>query len=126
MNDNTRMVTTAIIWGAFTLIIGILVAALALTNAELDWIGLGALLIVLIGLMVTVANSTMAIWQFQPKTESTADEQVAAERRAKAKRNHLNRVERLIEELDDDEIYDLEALLLARGNQPDQQTKMDG
>ena len=108
MKDDTRMIATAVIWSAFTIIMGLIAAALIFTNAELDTIGIGALLAIVIGLMMTVANSTMAIWGFKP--EETEDDKV---RRAKSKNIERNRVERLIADLDDDEIYDLEALLLA-------------
>jgi len=114
MQDDTRMITTAIIWIAFTIIMGIIAAALIFTNAELDTIGIGALLAIVIGLMVTVANSTMAIWEFKPEEEKAEDT-----RRAKSKNIERSRVERLIAELDDDEIYDLEALLLARDGDGD-------
>jgi hypothetical protein len=110
MKDDTRMVTTAVIWTAFTIIMGIIAAVLAITGAELDEVGIIALLVVIIGLMVTVANSTMAIWGF--KSDEKAESEEA--HRAKSKRTGQNRIARLIEELDDEEIYDLEALLLAR------------
>ena len=110
MKNDTRMVTTAIIWVAFTIIMGIIAAALAITQPNMDTVSTGALLAIIIGLMVTVADSTKAIWGFKPDQEDESEEA----RRAKAKRLEKSRVERLIADLDDDEIYDLEALLLAR------------
>jgi 4-hydroxybenzoate polyprenyltransferase len=109
MRDNTRLLATLVIWSAFTIIMGIIAAVVA-TGDELDWVGAVFLLIILLTLMVIVGTSTQAIWG--AKQDDSADDE---ERRlAKAKRIGSRRVERLIEQLDDDEIYDLEALLLAR------------
>jgi hypothetical protein len=54
-----------------------------------------------------VASSTSTIWG----SHSEADRELDA---AKTKRTSRARIERLVESLDDDEVYELEALLLDR------------
>ncbi|MBN1563525.1 MAG: hypothetical protein JXA10_06795 [Anaerolineae bacterium] len=102
---------------------GIIAAALTIAQAELDTVGIIALTTIIIGLMVTVANSTMAIWGFQ-SDEKPADNDQAS--RAKTKNIERSRVERLIEDLNDDEIYDLETLLLARDGDQARDRSSDG
>jgi flagellar motor component MotA len=109
MRDNTRLLATLIIWAAFTIIIGIIGAMLVTAEAVLDTGGTVALLIILLALLAVVGSSTQAVWG--ARSADDADEQT---RRAKDKRTGRSRMERLIEALDDDEIYDLESLLLSR------------
>jgi hypothetical protein len=110
MRDNTRLLATLIIWGAFTVIVGIIGGLLAASNAEFTGVDIVVLLIILLSLMALVGSSMQAVWG--AGSGSAADDEAA--RLAKAKRSGSRRVERLIEQLDDDEIYDLEALLLSR------------
>jgi cobalamin biosynthesis protein CobD/CbiB len=110
MRDNTRLLATLIIWGAFTVIIGIIGGLLATADTTLDLGGAIILLIIILSLMALVGSSMQAVWNAQ---SASADDDESA-RLAKAKRTGSRRVERLIDQLDDDEIYDLEALLLSR------------
>ncbi len=110
MRDSTRLLATLIIWGAFTTIIGIIGGLLAASNETIDMAGAIILLIVVLSLMALVGSSMQAVWNAQ---SGHAEDDESA-RLAKAKRTGSRRVERLIESLDDDEIYDLEALLLSR------------
>jgi flagellar motor component MotA len=110
MRDNTRLLATLIIWGGFTIIIGIIGGLLATSDTTIDLGGAIIVLIILLSLMALVGTSMQAVWSAQP---GRADEDESA-RLAKAKRTGSRRVERLIESLDDDEIYDLETLLLSR------------
>jgi hypothetical protein len=110
MKDTTRLLATLIIWGAFTVIIGIIGGLLTASHATLDGVDTIVLLIIILSLMALVGSSTQAVWT--AKTGSADDDE--AVRLAKAKRTGSRRVERLIEQLDDDEIYDLEALLLSQ------------
>jgi cobalamin biosynthesis protein CobD/CbiB len=110
MRDTTRLLATLIIWGAFTIIIGIIGVALSLTKSTIDLTGAVMLLIILLALMALVSASMQAVWT--AKIDGADQDDVA--RLAKAKRAGSRRVERLIEQLDDDEIYDLEALLLSQ------------
>jgi flagellar motor component MotA len=109
MRDNTRLLATLIIWGAFTIIIGIIGGLLATSNTTIDLAGAIIVLIIILSLMALVGTSMQAVWGAQP---GGAEDDESA-RLAKAKRTGSRRVERLIEQLDDDEIYDLEALLLS-------------
>jgi flagellar motor component MotA len=108
MRDNTRLLATLIIWGGFTIVIGILGGLLATSDTTIDLGGAIIVLIIVMSLMALVGTSMQAVWNAQP---GHADEDESA-RLAKAKRTGSRRVERLIESLDDDEIYDLETLLL--------------
>jgi cobalamin biosynthesis protein CobD/CbiB len=109
MHDKTRLQATLVIWGAFTIIMGIIAAVVA-AGDELDWAGGVFLLIIVTTLMVIVGTSTQSVWD--AKQDDSEDDETR--RVAKAKRTGSRRVERLIEQLDDDEIYDLETLLLSR------------
>jgi flagellar motor component MotA len=109
MRDNTRLLATLIIWGGFTIVIGIIGGLLATSDATIDLGGAIIVLIIVLSLMALVGTSMQAVWN--APSGSTADDEAA--RLAKAKRTGSRRVERLIEQLDDNEIYDLEALLLS-------------
>ena len=111
MRDNTRLLATLIIWGTFTIIIGIIGGLLATSNTTLDLAGAIIVLIIVLSLMALVGTSMQAVWGAGAQPGSAEDDESA--RLAKAKRTGSRRVERLIEQLDDDEIYDLEALLLS-------------
>jgi hypothetical protein len=110
MRDNTRLLATLIIWGGFTIVIGIIGGLLATSDTTIDLGGAIIVLIIVLSLMALVGMSMQAVWGVQ---SSSAEDDESA-RLAKAKRTGSRRVERLIESLDDDEIYDLEALLLSR------------
>lgn len=104
--DNSRLVATLIVWGSFTTIFLGLVAALALTNADIN-VPMGFfMLIMFLGLLAGVVRATEAIWASAP-----------AEDPVKAKRMQNSRIRRLVDSLEDDEIYELEALLLARDDE---------
>ena len=110
MKDTTRLLATLIIWGAFTIIIGIIGGLLAASHATLNGVDTIVLLIIVLSLMALVGTSMQAVWTAKTNSVDLSD----AARLAKAKRAGSRRVERLIEQLDDDEIYDLEALLLSQ------------
>ena len=109
MKDTTRLLATLIIWGAFTIIIGIIGGLLAASHATLNGVDTIVLLIIVLSLMALVGTSMQAVWTATTNSANQDDDA----RLAKAKRVGSRRVERLIEQLDDDEIYDLEALLLS-------------
>ncbi|MCD4686513.1 MAG: hypothetical protein K8S97_11320 [Anaerolineae bacterium] len=111
MTGRTRLSGTAIIWSAFTLIISIIAVALIITGAELDLIDALILLAIFMVLTVAVNSSTRAIWH--------SDTMDTAQQRGKIKRSNPSRVERLIDRLDDDEIYELETVLLSRDEELD-------
>jgi hypothetical protein len=107
MRDNTRLLATLVVWTALVMIIGIIGGVLVATGADLNWLGTGAVVLVVLMLIAMVGVSMEAIW----KGGETSEDELRA---AKTKRVSRTRMERLIEALDDNEIYDLEALLLAR------------
>jgi hypothetical protein len=108
-----------VVWIGFTIITSTMLTSVTgpLANAN------GAVVFgIVLVLAFTALISTLAVWVGgRPDHEAELDT-----RAAKAKRTNRNRVERLIESLDDDEIYDLEALLLSRdqdGELPRRRTK---
>lgn len=109
MQDRYRFWSTVVVWVAFTLII--LAAIVAMSLAAVPE---GAIVPILFGMMVLAgmaAASTYGIWQGAKPSQ----EQRRAETQAgKAKRTSQERIERLVEALDEDEIVELETLLLAR------------
>jgi hypothetical protein len=109
MRDSTRLLATIVIWGAFTIVVGIMGSILIAVHGHIDWTSGAALFMLAWLLMKLVRISTQTVWGVDP--EAKEDEPT---RSAKAKRIGSRRVERLIESLDDDEIYDLETLLLSR------------
>jgi hypothetical protein len=118
MLDKTRLYATLIIWIAFTFILTLL-SWYVFTFDDLA----GPPAVFVAALMVTIALAatvnTRAIWHRAPPYQAD-HRQVATPGRAaqrKTKRANDDRIERLIAELDDDDIYDLEALLLARDDE---------
>lgn len=100
-----RLIATLGIWIILSIIIiSLLTSATgAVNNAD----GATVFGIVFI-LALSAVFSTGAVWFGGARLEAEAV------RSAKAKRHGRSRVERLIADLDDDEVYDLEALLLGR------------
>jgi hypothetical protein len=100
-----RLIATIAIWLGF---VTIMIAMLDMTSTRFQsGMDFSVIAITLI-LSGTVALSTFGIW-IGARTPSEASAALA-----KSKRVHRTRVDRLIETLDDDEIYELEARLLAR------------
>jgi hypothetical protein len=66
---------------------------------------------------VAAAGATAGVWQGQPSipVPNSRQEEMAREL-AKHKRRNPDRVERLIEQLDEDEVIELETLLASRRN----------
>lgn len=101
---DTRVLPTIVIWLAVAGMMSFLVGILAVTDAEVEWWGALMLLFLFISGIEAATKSTKAIWKAD-SIQGTA---------AKAKRVQQNRITRLVDSLDDDDIYELEALLLAR------------
>ncbi|NDJ79375.1 MAG: hypothetical protein GYB65_24255 [Chloroflexi bacterium] len=102
-----RVLTTIVIWSAFAFmtVMALTMPTGAVANADGDTI-----LSITAILAAAASISTTAIWVSGREERPSG----RAQSFAKAKRRDRNRAERLIEKLDDDDIYDLEALLLAR------------
>ncbi|HEX3053571.1 MAG TPA: hypothetical protein VHP83_23125 [Aggregatilineaceae bacterium] len=99
-----RSLSTIIIWGVLAFLLAMMLTSPtgAVANAN------GAVLFgIVLVLTVAATLSTLAIWVGGAKREEEEVHHIA-----KAKRAYSNRVERLLEDLDDNEIYELEQRLL--------------
>jgi hypothetical protein len=107
MSNGIRLWATLIIWIIFAILSGTVLTsvtgpiATASENTLFNIIALFA---------ATAGISTAAVW-FGGWQVSRAETEA---RRAKTKRQMPSRVRRLIDDLEEDEIYELEALLLSR------------
>lgn len=108
MRDSVRLTATLIIWLAFIITMAVLLTTPTGAVSQAD--GPTVFGIVLVIALAAMA-STVAVWA------ALRDKGAELQSRSKAKRSGGSRIERLVEALDDDEIYDLEALLLARDEQ---------
>jgi hypothetical protein len=109
MREMMRLIATLMIWVVFATVMGVAMTSStgSIANAE------GGQIITIVAVMAAAATiSTVAIWYGTNRPE-TRDSSVNVAR-GKIKRVERDRVERLIDTLNEDEIYDLEALLLAR------------
>lgn len=107
MGDTGRIVATTIIWVALlALLFRLLTTPVgAIVNANS-----ATILGIIIVLCVMAAMITAVVWQggVVPRRADTADRAL----RGKRKRLQGDRVARLLDELSDEEVYELEALLL--------------
>jgi hypothetical protein len=111
MRDGIRLFATLIIWTVFA---GIVIPVAAFTmnrTTELNTIGAVMLFLFLFALMEMVGRSTQAIWGSAESDHRRPPDHLPVR---KAKRDSHNRVERLLADLDDDEVYDLQSRLLGR------------
>ena len=109
MRDSTRLLGTLIIWIGFATTVSIVFTSVAGPMSHAS----EASLIVIAGIFAMMAMiSTLAVWFGGGQATGEPYHEAGAYR--KAKRVGSDRIRRLIESLDDDDIYDLEALLLAR------------
>ncbi|NLE52632.1 MAG: hypothetical protein GX613_14640 [Chloroflexi bacterium] len=111
MRQMVRVGATLLIWTMFTVIIIALMTSV--TGAIANVSEAAAFGIVLV-IALAAAISTAAVWS---GTHSDDDESMARSL-AKSKRRRSRRAEDILESLGDEEIYDLEALLLAREQAP--------
>ena len=116
MKESTRLIATLIIWIALAAVVGPILTSStgAITRAN-D----GTLFGIVAVMAIAAVISTLAIWI--GGTRASADHQQEETHFARGKNKRLrkdrlghDRIARLIETLDDEDIYDLEALLLAR------------
>ncbi len=110
MREIMRLIATTIIWGAFISVAGISLTGVTGPIAQMN----GGEVVALMAIFMSGAIAmTYAVWH-SGFNVGRAGDYAGSEGRGKAKRSYPDRVERLIEELDDDMVYELEALLLAR------------
>lgn len=105
-SDSSRLLATLVVWGSFTSLFIFLFFALAWTGADVTMVLAFFMLVMFLAMLAGVIRATEAIWASIPVEDS-----------AKAKRAQSSRVRRLVDSLEDDEIYELEELLLARDDQ---------
>ncbi len=106
MRDSTRLIGTLIIWLAFTITVS---TTFTTVTGPMARASETTLVVTAVTFALAALVGTLAVWL---GGERAAQDTETVSR--KAKRVQSNRLERLIEALDDDEIYDLEALLLSR------------
>jgi hypothetical protein len=115
MDDRYRFLSTAAIWVAFALVLMTLFISMAAGGAQLD----GPVLIPLTGfvaiLTIVAGLATMAVWRGAGQSGAASAQDVQ-----KAKRVQSSRIARLMEQLDEDEMIELETLLLARQDDPNE------
>jgi len=106
MNDGKRVLATLIIWAFVTLNMGILVSYMVMMRIT----SIGVFLAVVFAVLAAAAITTTTVW------ENGRGSSEKGPRIGKAKRPYeqRQRVERLIQSLEDDEVYELEAMLLDR------------
>ena len=115
-----RLVATLVIWTLFTTIVGVVltspVSVFAGGNAD-DALGFASIM------ALAAVFSTFSVWfDWQSAIETRRNAKTYSKSKREATRRHdRRRIERLIDTLDEDEIYDLEALLLDRA--PDQRSE---
>jgi len=107
MRDMGRILATTIIWVALLILLGVLLSSPVGAIADANSATVLGIVIVL-GMMA--AMMTAVVWQggIVPR-RSDADERALS---GKRKRLRGDRVARLLDELSDEEVYELEALLL--------------
>lgn len=112
MRDTGRLILTSLIWGGLLILTGSLLTsptgAIAQANS-------GTVLDVVLVLGVVAAAMTLIVWvggSWQAQAEMDAES-------TGGKRKHLprSRVEQLLTDLNDDEVYELKALLLGHNGE---------
>lgn len=104
MTEILRFLTTTVIWLAYA---GTVLASLLSGTRVEDWVI--ALIVVVFGLLA--AYATRKVWPFTVVQTGETLASQGVQRSAKAKRDRLERVARLMEGLDEDDMVELETLL---------------
>ena len=104
MDSRERLWATAIIWGALMVVLITFLLVGRLGNAP----GVDGAVIFFVMAALTIAGSfaTDKVWRRR--------EEVSEQEAMKAKRSNRERIERLVETMDEDESVELETLLMAR------------
>jgi hypothetical protein len=113
MRDNSRFAATLVIWIGFTIITSTIGTSSVGPFAHDSGAAVFGVILVL---ALTAMISTLAVWLGMGGTAQEESSHVA-----KAKRQSRDRIERLVASLDDDDVYELEALLLAREDKTERQ-----
>ncbi len=107
MNEKYRFLSTLAIWLAFATIMVTMFISLAASALFIDELTMIILGVFVLTLTLMAGISTAQVW----RGARAAEDAQAAE---KAKRAAPSQIERLIDQLDEDEIVELETLLMAR------------
>lgn len=112
MHERYRFMTTAIIWLAFAGIVIATVVGLTATTIQISEGAFFAVALFVMFLTAITGFSTARIWQGATPLLAEYDESEQGAR--KTKRASRERIKRLVEVLDEDEIIELETLLMAQ------------
>ncbi|MFC1959579.1 hypothetical protein ACFLYO_02605 [Chloroflexota bacterium] len=111
MNDWTRFLSTAVVWVIYGLMV---VGMMAMTmSPALDEEGMIAGVVFIV--TIFAAYATRAIWRFPQQEGASVGRSEAGRSAGKNKRGE--RVARLVDDLSEDEIIELETLLLSRDDE---------
>lgn len=108
MREIIRIIATTIIWSVFLAVVGV---SLTGVTGPISQMNGGEVVALMTVLMAGAVAMTYAIWHSGFQREHADD---YAARLSKSKRARPDRISRLIDDLEDEEIYELEALLLDR------------
>ncbi len=112
MHERYRFLTTAIIWLAFAGIVVAIVVGLTATTAEIPEAAFLAIVLFMMFLTAITGFSTARIWR--GAMPMLAEHYETEQQARKVKRASQERIKRLVETLDEDEIIELETLLMAQ------------
>lgn len=110
MLDKYRFYATIAVWASLVLIIASIVTGLAVTGAILTESTLIPIIAGIMFLALMAGFSTARIWRDAAPLPILQVEAAAQ----KAKRSNRERLERLLESMDEDEVIELETLLMAQ------------
>ena len=121
MDSRYQFGATVVVWISYAVIMVALFMVLLFGRADLATFAVTApLFTFLMFLTAVAAYATRAIWRGAGTTSAAQGrESLAAERQSgegKAKRRQAERLQALIEQLDEDEIVEMETLLMSRGD----------
>jgi hypothetical protein len=115
MHEKYRFYSTVAIWFGFTLIMLGLFAAISLSGGMIDFMAMMIIAIFALFLTAIAGFSTRSVWHGGTAAGTvTTAESASPQARAKYKRDAVHRLERLVDDLSEDEIIELETLLLSR------------
>ncbi len=120
MRDILRLITTATIWGAMIAVIGVVLVS---TTGPASRMNGGEIIGLVAIFMAGAIATTYAVWHGGFNIGRAEAYHASRARLNKPKRAGRDRVERLIEDLEDDEIYRLEELLLGRDQERETQQR---
>jgi hypothetical protein len=109
MRSAERGCATLIIWVMFTILVGVVLTS-ATSAVVMAGSGVAVVMVTLVLAMAAVI-STVAVW-FGGREQVESRPHLT-----KSKRSQRERIARLVDSLDDDDIYELETLLLGRDEQ---------